>query len=471
MRYLKVYVAALLIGSSAADVAAMAKAPAVTPVTARPNTAVTALPKTAETAQLRQAFRFAFPIYEVMRTRAFQLGRARAAGIPNAVNFILPRLTLADADSREVTTPNNDTLYGSAWLDLAAGPVILNVPALVGRYHSVALMALTSDNTAILGTRTGGQGGRYAIVGPDYTGAAPDGTLLIRSATNDAWLLIRVLVNGPSDIDAAAKALGRFGIDLPEDRGLPVPTAAPAPPTPSAAVFIAAVNEALARSAAAPARGARAAAYAGSGIGSGIAWASLTPGQQALWTRSLPALMAELKSGLVAAGTMVGGWSYPHDAIGAYGDDNDLRAYVALGGLGALPRTEALYLTANTDAAGAPLTGGNQGYTVTLPPRLPVGAFWSLSMYQVEADGRLFFVPNALNRFTIGDRSPQMRPNRDGSIDIFVQPKAPSGERIVNWLPAPKGRFTLVFRAYLPKPELLDGSFRLPPVAATTAIE
>jgi len=57
-----------------------------------------------------------------------------------------------------------------------------------------------------------------------------------------------------------------------------------------------------------------------------------------------------------------------------------------------------------------------------------------------------------------------MRPNSDGSFEIFVQAAKPSGERVINWLPAPKGRFVLIFRGYLPRAPFLDGSFRLPPV-------
>ena len=45
-----------------------------------------------------------------------------------------------------------------------------------------------------------------------------------------------------------------------------------------------------------------------------------------------------------------------------------------------------------------------------------------------------------------------------------MQHGKPSGERVVNWLPAPKGKFVLMFRAYLPGAPLLDGSLRLPPV-------
>lgn len=468
MRAIGLFSALLLLGCSVAVSAAPARpAPkkvvkTITKPTPKPTTAavIAPLPDTPEIAALRRAFRFAFPVYEVMRTRAFQLGRARAAGLPNAVNMILPRTTLADATSREVTTPNNDTLYGSAWLDLAAGPVILTVPVLPGRYHSAALMSLTTDNLAIEGTRTGSQGGRFAIVGPGYAGPTPDGTTLMRSDSNDAWLLIRVLVDGPKDLEEAAKSLAGFKLELSEGRTAPAPTTAPAPANPDAATFLAAVDEALARSAGSP----LAIRAADRGLG------MLTPAQKILWDQSLPALFAELKNGLVDAGEVINGWSYPRFGVGEASGDDDLRAFVALGGLGALPRTEAMYLSARTDSVGIALDG-SQAYTVTLPPRLPVGAFWSLTMYQIEPDGRLFFLANDLNRFAVGDRSPQLRANRDGSYDIFVQTTPPTGERVVNWLPAPKGKFALIFRAYLPKPELLDGSFRLPPVAVTERIE
>jgi hypothetical protein len=122
-----------------------------------------------------------------------------------------------------------------------------------------------------------------------------------------------------------------------------------------------------------------------------------------------------------------------------------------------------MYLTARADKDGQPLTGA-KSYRVKLPARMPIGAFWSLTMYETAPDGRLFFVPNELNRYAVGDRSDHLRSERDGSYEIFVQNAMPQGERVVNWLPAPKGKFVLVFRAYLPRAQMLDGSFRLPPV-------
>lgn len=466
---LKIIVTALLLatalGGSAADAAkrkgvyrrataVQAMAPAAVPKLA-------ALPDTPEIAQLRDAFTFAFPIYEVMRTRDANLQRAAAAGLANGTNRIFQRATLADDTSREITTPNNDTLYGVGWLDLAGGPVLLTVPNLEKRYNSAALMSVQTDNFAVLGTRTGGQGGTYLVAGPGWQGQVPPGAQLVQSPTNDAWLLIRVLVNGPDDVPAATQALAGFQLLELGPRGDTVPTSVRAPVTPDAETFVNVVNEALARSAANPDLAAKVQRFAALGLGGD--WNSLPGETKALWSRSLPALRAELKGGLAQAGEVVQGWNYPRIGVGEAAADERLRALIALGGLAALPRTEAMYLSARTDADGKPLTGA-KSYRVTIPARVPAGAFWSLSMYQIEPDGRLFFVKNDLGRFAVGDRSAHLRYERDGSFQIFVQAPKPQGERVVNWLPAPKGPFALVFRAYLPKAEMLDGSFRLPPV-------
>lgn len=420
-------------------------------------------------AQLRAAYAFALPVYEMMRTRYLQVSKAESAGAPG-VNRLYARTVLADAKMRDVTTPNNDTLYSSAWLDLAGGPVILDAPAIPGRYHSAALMSLFTDNVAIIGTRTGGKGGRYLIAGPGWNGTTPRGTTVLRSPTNDAWLLVRVLVSGPEDLAAATGLIRGFTLEIPAGNVAPVPVAAVPVSVPDAATLIAVVDEALARSPL-PA-GARARPeFATVGItATGIDAAGVPPATLALWTKTLPALRAEIRGGLQATGTVVDGWSYPGPGIGEYGDSNDSnRARVALGGLGALPRSEAIYLTAVADKTGVPLTGA-KAYTVHLPGHLPVGAFWSLTIYQQDHDGRLFFVDTPSKRFAVGDRTPELRAERDGGYDIFIQPSAPSGERVVNWLPSPKGPFRLIFRAYLPKPEFLDGSFRLPPVEVSQIV-
>jgi hypothetical protein len=74
-------------------------------------------------APLRDAFLFAFPVYEMARTREAAVART------GNLNTLRHRTTLSDASHRNVTTPNNDTLYSSSWLDLSAGPFALTFRA------------------------------------------------------------------------------------------------------------------------------------------------------------------------------------------------------------------------------------------------------------------------------------------------------------------------------------------------------
>ena len=426
---------------------------------------VAPLPDTPEITHLRAAYQFALPVYEMMRTRYAQVSKAESMGAPG-LNHLYARTTLADAKSREVTTPNNDTLYSSAWLDLSGGPVILDVPSVPKRYYSAQLMNIYTDTDAIIGTSSGGKPGRYLIAGPGWGGKTPKGTTLIRATTNDAWLLVRVLVDGPDDLATATGLIRGFGLETIEGNAPLVPITAAATPAPNGTTFRAVVNEAIGRSPL-PKRGA---AFADLGImpltpeNAGAA-PDLPKEVAALWAKSLPALRIELKGGLDATGSVVDGWAYPGPGIGDYGDDDLDRARTALGGLGALPPREAIYLTASSDKDGAPLTGA-KAYTVHIPPKLPIGAFWSLTMYRQEADGRLFFIDTPSKRFAVGDRTPDLHAEADGRLDIFVQVGRPSGERVVNWLPAPAGPFKLVFRAYLPK-----GEIKLPPVEVSEVIE
>ena len=76
------------------------------------------------------------------------------------VNSFAHRRTLADHRHRMLTTPNNDTLYSSAVMDLSAGPVALAVPAFGRRYHSIAFLDAYTNAFAYIGTRSNGSAGR-----------------------------------------------------------------------------------------------------------------------------------------------------------------------------------------------------------------------------------------------------------------------------------------------------------------------
>src|SRR5258708_35452117 len=78
------------------------------------------------------------------------------------------------AGLKEVTAPNADTLYSLAWLDLAQGPWILQVPDEHGRYYLMPMLDAWTNVFADPGTRTTGTGaGEFAIVGPGWRGELP----------------------------------------------------------------------------------------------------------------------------------------------------------------------------------------------------------------------------------------------------------------------------------------------------------
>ena len=109
----------------------------------------------------RDAFLYALPLTEIAFVRANMLG----AGIPAGRFFALKGL--ATPKDRFVTTPNVDTIYANAFIDLSQGPAKLTLPALGERYGSISLMSMFSDNFAVLGSRTTGQdGGIFTLVGP-----------------------------------------------------------------------------------------------------------------------------------------------------------------------------------------------------------------------------------------------------------------------------------------------------------------
>ena len=121
--------------------------------------------------------------------------------------------------------------------------------------------------------------------------------------------------------------------------------------------------------------------------------------------------------------------------LGAWGTNYTLRAIGDRLGVGGQRASIATYPVALVDNTRASLTGSKR-YVLHIPKSslpIPVKAFWSLTMYDTNS----FFVPNALNRYTINSRS-KLRANRDGSIDIYVQHDKPSDPALArNWLPAP----------------------------------
>lgn len=120
---------------------------------------------------------------------------------------------------------------------------------------------------------------------------------------------------------------------------------------------------------------------------------------------------------------------------------------------------EAAYWRATKDGSGRRLTGGHD-YVLRFPERglPPNGAFWSLTL----TDRTGYMVPDSSGRSSVDDRSGLIR-EADGSFELHLSRTAPAG-REANWMPTPRGAFSLMLRAYLPGAAVLDGSYHVPPI-------
>lgn len=419
-------------------------------------------------ALIEEAFAYALPLHVIAATRW------RAVGDPanpqrHAPNTLQHIRRLSDHRSRWITAPNNDTLYSNAWLDLASGPVRLRVarqPA--GRYWSVALMDAFSNHFGMLGQRLQGAGPvDVTIAGPRHHHVDAPGRV-IRAPGEDAWLFARCLVDGPQDLPAAHAMQDRLTLHpLGQDAASVLPTAPGALTDPAA--FLATVNAALGRNPPPRADDELLTRCASVGLRPGVAdaWSTLDDGIRAAWQAHIDSALERVRQFGARGRREMQGWIAAAADIGNFGTHYDLRASVALGGLGALEPDEAMYFVRYVDQNGAPLDGAHR-YRLEVPPGgIPTDSFWSFTIYEPTADGRRFFVDNPIGRYSLGNRSRALSVAADGSLALVLQHARPEVDiERDHWLPTPgSGRpFQIALRCYLPRRELREGRALMPRV-------
>ncbi len=399
------------------------------------------------------AYTYTLPLIELATTRQRGIGFGQRMG-----SFTHVR-NLATPKHRAVTTPNNDTFYSTAHIDLSAGPVTITLPPAGERYLSLALMDAYTNNFAILGTRTTGpDGGTFRLVGPRE---AAEGWNVLRSPTDHVWALARILVDGSHDMDAAREVQAGISMQGPNSE----PPGPYAPRSAGWAEYFASAAALLAANPPPVTDLAILQVMAPLGLLEGFDAARFSAADIAEIEAGVAEARREARKGGLGGSSYVEGWSYPSARLGDFDQDYGYRAAVALSGLAALPPAEAMYMRAEGPDE-QDLLDGARTWRLHFPADrpLPVSSFWSLSLYEATEDGQFFFTDNRLDRYAIGDRTPGLARNADGSLDIWVGNASPGAERESNWLPAPAGPFAVFLRAYLPTPELLDGRYRLPPL-------
>ena len=366
-----------------------------------------------------------------------------------------------------VITPNSDTPYSIAWLDLRAEPIVLSVPAVdKSRYFSVMLCDGNTFNYGYIGSRaTGSEAGDYMVVGPDWKGATPPGIKKVfQSTTQFSAVAYRTQLFNAADMPNVEKVQAGYKVQpLSAYVKQPTTVATAAVDFPKANAelvkknFFEYLDFALQFAPAEPEERAIREKLARIGVGAG----------KTFEFRDLP-IEHKIEIGLamkdgeekvekyLASGQKdVNGWK-----IGSlfgdrqfYSGDWLKRAAAAKGGIYGNDAAEAVYPMAKTLADGEVLDGSKHQYTLTFPAGQspPVNAFWSVTMY----DGKTqLLIENPINRYLINSPMlPDMKTNADGSVTLYIQNKSPGADKEANWLPAPNGPIYLVMRLYWPKVE------------------
>ncbi|GIU88790.1 MAG: phosphatidylserine decarboxylase [Acidimicrobiia bacterium] len=377
---------------------------------------------------LADAYVWGFPLLAIHRTRA---GHGPAGVMHH-------RRRLSTAADRTVVAPNNDTLYSSGFFDLRRGDLVIDVPPLdPARYWSVMLLDAYTNVQYVCRRLHGSAGATVRVRLDPHTPPDPDRPHeVVPVATPTVWVLARVVVDGPDDLDAAAAVQAALRVEQ-DPRPAPAPAAragSPAPRGGDDGDWLAALADALAEDPPAP------------------------------WDVPPPAALGTLLAGppadpdAVAEGRRRGARRIRRHGLGAdvhgngwgtrrrgadYGGDPLVRAAVARFALAAhLPAENRTYTRPHD---------GRQGATLRFGPgdAPPVHGFWSLCCYGTDG----FFVPNELGRHSVGNRTAGLRRDPDGGLTIDLGPRPPADP--ANWLPTPEGPCVLALRAYEGGPEVV----------------
>jgi hypothetical protein len=370
-----------------------------------------------------------------------------------------------------VVTPNSDTPYSMAWLDLRAEPMVISVPAVPEkRYYSVQLVDGNAFNYGYIGSRaTGPDAGDYLVVGPNWKSQKPAGIdKVFQSTTPFGLTIFRTQLFNPDDMPNVVKVQAGYKVQqLSAFLNQPAPPAAPKidfVPAKTAGIkdnFFAYLDAALEFVPVTPESKEIRARLASVGVGPDKTFdlKDLSPEHRDVLKAAALLAMKEgddkVKKYLSSGMKDINGWK-----IGSIFGDSAFykgdwlkRAAAATGGIYGNDAVEAMYPMTRWDAKGKVLDGSKHNYTLTFPAGElpPVNSFWSVTMYDGKSQ---LLIKNPINRYLINSPMlPDTKKNADGSLTIYIQKDSPGKDKEANWLPAPNDTIYLVMRLYWPKTE------------------
>jgi hypothetical protein len=430
------------------------------------------------------AYIYAYPLVTMDITRRVMTNVDKPQGSKAPIGQFARLRTYPAVDDHSVTAPNADTLYTLTWLDVSKEPWILSIPDMKDRYFLFPMLDGWTNVFQVPGKRTTGtKAQKYAITGPGWSGTLPAGVTEYKSPTAMVWILGRIYCTGtPEDYKAVHTLQDQVSVVPLSAYGKPY---TPALGTVDAAVDmktaprdqVNAMDGAAYFKLFAELLKANPPSAEDAPMVARLAKIGIVPGQDFDASKLEPAVakgiadapkrgqekISNLKEAIVSGDAKVEhGWLF-FGKTGVYGTGYRNRALITWFGLGANRPQDAVYPTSEGPELVKKYSGAHKYVAHFNKGEMPpANGFWSITMY----DKDYFFVPNAINRYTVSSRG-KFKVNADGSVDLYFQNESPGKDKESNWLPAPSGEFVLMMRLYWPSekpPSLLDGTWKPPEV-------
>src|SRR5262249_44429458 len=155
---------------------------------------------------------YGYPLVTMEMTRRVMTNVAAPVGTHAPMGQFALMRKYPDASFKDVTAPNADTLYSTAWLDLKKEPYVLSLPDEGDRYYLMPMHSGWTDVVAVHGKRMSGtKDETYAITGPGWKGQLPEGVSELKSPTNMVWILGRTYCTGtPEDYKACHAIMDKY---------------------------------------------------------------------------------------------------------------------------------------------------------------------------------------------------------------------------------------------------------------------